>query len=106
MILTPDELSGKAMDWAYELMFNPDASDMRVFEGVMQIYIHDTDSEYGGSGWYIYDRKWTDLELTRAAIAKHVGHFIIVPTDLVSPKYSHIEPNMAKTLYALPKRFR
>jgi hypothetical protein len=94
MILTPDELSGKAMDWAYELMLNPDAADMRVHNGVMEFYINDSDSEYGGSGWYTYKRKWTDIEDARQKVAKFVGQFIIVPTDLVSPKYAHLEPEM------------
>jgi hypothetical protein len=94
MILTPDELSGRAMDWAYELARNPDAIDMKVAEGRFLIHLADPDSEFGGSGWYRYKRRWTDLEEARTIVAKKVGAFIIVPTDLVSPKYAHLEAEM------------
>lgn len=90
MILTPDALSGKALDWAYELARDPDTSNMKVVGGRIVIFIHDTDNEYGGSGWYIYKRRFTDEDEARRIVAEKVGAFVIVPTDLVSPKYEHL----------------
>lgn len=89
MIFTPKELTGKSLDWAYEQARNPDVTDMRVREGVIEIFLADSDSEYGGSRWYLYKRRLTNEDQARKFVAEQLGEFIIVPTDLSSPKYAH-----------------
>lgn len=90
MIFTPEELTGKALDWAYEMALNPDMSDVRMCFGRMEIHLTDTDAEYGGSRWYAYKRRLTNEDDARKLVAKELGHHIQVPTDLISPKYADI----------------
>jgi hypothetical protein len=90
MIFTPEELTGKALDWAYEMARNPDMTDVRILFGRMEIHITDSDAEYGGSGWFAYKRRLTNEDAARKLVGEKLGEYIQVPTDLISPKYAAI----------------
>lgn len=88
MILAPEELTGKALDWAYEEALRLDTSDMRVRNGVIEIHLTDNDAVWGGSGWFNYKRRLKNEDDARTLVRNTFGDLVVVPTDLVSPRYA------------------
>jgi hypothetical protein len=95
MILAIDELEGKALDYAYEKAkaysegYAPSrGSHWRwpVKDGVMLDY----------AGRNTYASPEIEPDVIRAMVLRHVGEYVLVPTDLVSPRHAHVRHRRQK----------
>ncbi|TSP13978.1 hypothetical protein [Cupriavidus campinensis] len=96
MILSIDELEGKALDFAYEKAkaysegYPGKYFTWPIKDGVML--------ERGEDNTYASP----DIEhdQIRAMVARHVGELVLVPTDLVSPRHAHARHRRQKEVTA------
>lgn len=81
MLVAIKDLCGLALDWAWELAENPDVKDMRVRNGVIEIYILD---DYHPPGWYIYQRRRSGIDRKdRDFVRTYLGVlFVEIPDSL------------------------
>lgn len=106
MILTVEELNGKALDWMYERLLAGNYQYMKVAEGEILIHLND---DANPPGWYRYKSSINDDEDVHA-VKEMINHYLgegpfVVPTDLCSPKYAHKQHEKVESWFGPKKRW-
>lgn len=105
MILTLDELKGKALEWMYERALHGNYQGIKADDGWILIELND---DVNPPGWYYYKSAIINDEDAYAAkcVIQHrlgEGPFV-VPTDLCSPKHAHKQHEKVVSCYG-PKEY-
>lgn len=107
MILTVDELTGKALDWMYERALHGHYEGIKTEDGQIFIELND---DVNPPGWYYYKSSIIDEEdvyAVKCIIQKRLGNGpFVVPTDLCSPKYAHLSHEKAVSCFGPVDRWR